>query len=158
MCWAADKLVPPGRVRLPPAKPRATAMRELKVIITYDADDAEWRCNFEQGREVTAYYTNDYQDALGTAAHMAAGGQVVDCTPAGASARPPAMSRPKRKLLFYGIMLGFFGFVGILGSLHEQPKTTTTEAVETPKVEPPTAVTEQPAVEPPPKGEPGSPC
>jgi hypothetical protein len=52
-----------------------------KVIITYNADDEEWRCNFENGREATAHYTTWHDDAVGTAAHMAAGGQVVDRTP-----------------------------------------------------------------------------
>jgi hypothetical protein len=34
-------------------------------------DDGEWRVNFQKGTEATAYYTDDYDDALGTGRAMA---------------------------------------------------------------------------------------
>jgi hypothetical protein len=33
--------------------------------------DGEYRVNFRDGKEATAYYTNDLQDAIYTAIHMA---------------------------------------------------------------------------------------
>jgi hypothetical protein len=46
-----------------------TELRQLKLVITH-VDD-EYRVNFRNGREATAYYTNDLQDALDTGQAMA---------------------------------------------------------------------------------------
>lgn len=40
------------------------------ITITYSAEWEEYRVNFRGGSEATAYYTNDADDALGTARAM----------------------------------------------------------------------------------------
>lgn len=45
------------------------AIRALGLTATYR--DGEWRVNFANGREATAYYTTDNADALATARLMA---------------------------------------------------------------------------------------
>lgn len=44
------------------------ALRAADMIIT--KNDGEYRVNFPHGREATAYYTNDLQDAVGTGYDM----------------------------------------------------------------------------------------
>lgn len=45
-------------------------LRDLDIVIT-TTRDAEYRVNFRNGHEVTAYYTTDLADALGTGLAMA---------------------------------------------------------------------------------------
>jgi hypothetical protein len=45
-----------------------TRLREMGMVITH-VDD-EYRINFRNGKEATAYYTNALDDALGTALLM----------------------------------------------------------------------------------------
>jgi len=46
------------------------AARELGMTVSYNADTQEYRVNFRNGVEATAYYTNDRLDALQTMTHM----------------------------------------------------------------------------------------
>jgi hypothetical protein len=51
------------------------AKTELKhsapsIAITYSAEWEEYRVNYRNGREATAYYTTDIADAIGTAKAM----------------------------------------------------------------------------------------
>ena len=50
------------------------ALKPYQIVITRDVD-GEYRVNYRSGREATAYYTNDIDDAYGTgrkiAEHMA---------------------------------------------------------------------------------------
>lgn len=43
----------------------------IGVGISFNKDDDEYRVNFKGGREATAYYTNDLDDAVGTGIDMA---------------------------------------------------------------------------------------
>lgn len=45
-----------------------TGERMRRVTIAFDGD--EYRVPGPDGREATAYYTNDKEDAIGTARHM----------------------------------------------------------------------------------------
>lgn len=47
------------------------ALKVRGITITFDPDADEYRVNFKAGREATAYYTNDLDDALGTGHAMA---------------------------------------------------------------------------------------
>lgn len=49
-----------------------TICHRLGLHLTYSRDDDEYRVNYREGREATAYYTNDREDAIGTARDMAA--------------------------------------------------------------------------------------
>jgi len=46
------------------------AARELGMTVSYNADTQEYRVNFRNGVEATAYYTNDRLDALQTMTRM----------------------------------------------------------------------------------------
>lgn len=46
-------------------------LRALGMVLTRDMDSREYRVNFKGGREATAYYAVDLDDAIGTAQHMA---------------------------------------------------------------------------------------
>lgn len=46
-------------------------LKNLGVHIRYIADTGEFRVNFVGGREATAYYGSDLQDAIDTAQAMA---------------------------------------------------------------------------------------
>lgn len=51
---------------------RAEVMRTIRSLgLSASRRDGEWRINFRGGREATAYYTEDEQDALDTADSMA---------------------------------------------------------------------------------------
>jgi len=43
-------------------------LREIGMVLT--KKDGEYRVNFKGGREETSYYTNDLDDAVGTAKAM----------------------------------------------------------------------------------------
>jgi len=45
-------------------------LKELGMTITYNDEYYEYRVNFAGGREATAYYTNDLEDALHTGIAM----------------------------------------------------------------------------------------
>jgi len=47
-------------------------LSRIGVVIKRDADWGEYRVNFRNGREGTAYYTGDLQDALDTGRAMIA--------------------------------------------------------------------------------------
>lgn len=47
-----------------------TELRAIGVVIT--TTDSEYRVNYRNGREATAYYTNDLADALATGKAMIA--------------------------------------------------------------------------------------
>jgi hypothetical protein len=55
-----------------PAKHVIQTCREMGMHCTHDRDHGEFRVNHPKGSEETAYYTNDGQDAIGTARHMKA--------------------------------------------------------------------------------------
>lgn len=46
-----------------------TTIRTLGLVCTRTLD-GEYRVNYRQGAEATAYYTTDAEDAIGTARHM----------------------------------------------------------------------------------------
>tara|TARA_R110000772_G_scaffold267971_3_gene393549 strand:+ start:49 stop:261 length:213 start_codon:yes stop_codon:yes gene_type:complete len=46
-------------------------MKKLGITINYHRDWQEYRVNFKNGQEPTAYYTNDIEDAVGTGFAMA---------------------------------------------------------------------------------------
>lgn len=50
-------------------KEAKAALRPLGVVLTKTEWD-EYRVNFRNGREATAYYTNDLEDAVGTGVAM----------------------------------------------------------------------------------------
>jgi hypothetical protein len=52
-------------------KTAADILRPLGIALTRDPQSKEFRVNFRRGREATAYYTNDLQDAVATGQDMA---------------------------------------------------------------------------------------
>jgi hypothetical protein len=52
-----------------------TELQPLGIEASYNRDTEEFRINFRGGKEATAYYTNDVDDALGTGRAMAKEGQ-----------------------------------------------------------------------------------
>lgn len=49
---------------------RAT-LKALGISLSHDHDADEYRVNYRNGKEATAYYTNDLEDAVGTGRAMA---------------------------------------------------------------------------------------
>ena len=73
-----------SRSRSPPQQPQGTSRRreagmtqhQAKLVlrqygITFRCRDGEYRVNYLNGREETAYYTNDIEDAVSTGTVMA---------------------------------------------------------------------------------------
>lgn len=53
-------------------KQARSELDKIGISLSHGVDDDEFRVNFKSGREATAYYTNDLDDAIGTGRHMAA--------------------------------------------------------------------------------------
>lgn len=47
-----------------------TELKSLGIILTYATDYEEYRVNLRGGKEATAYYASDLQDAVGTGKYM----------------------------------------------------------------------------------------
>lgn len=70
-CDVCQEWVPFGRVKQHKCLSLTNVRRRLaRVGITIGKRDDEYRVNFRGGREATAYYTNDIEDALGTGIAM----------------------------------------------------------------------------------------
>lgn len=52
-------------------KEAETILRDQGMVITVSADGNEYRVNYPRGKEATAYYTNDLDDAVSTGVAMA---------------------------------------------------------------------------------------
>lgn len=48
------------------------AIREMGMTLSFNSETREYRVNFKDGKEETAYYTEDLHDAVMTASRMAA--------------------------------------------------------------------------------------
>lgn len=57
-----------------PVKPNIKALRAALnaegISLAKKLSTGEWRVNYLRGKEATAYYTTDFEDALATAKHF----------------------------------------------------------------------------------------
>lgn len=60
-------------------KEAKATLKPLGITITSRPHTKEYRVNFLGGKEATAYYATDLQEAVGTGQHMATQDRVLQC-------------------------------------------------------------------------------